>query len=139
MNSLRQLRSASTISQMRREFGITARALRYYEEQGLLSPERSQRVRLYSHRDRVRLKLVLCGRSAGFSLRVIRELFEIYDRQGRAAQQAKAVPRMQAQLAALEAQRRQLDAAIEKLRTASARLFRAAGLADKDRDGTRDE
>jgi DNA-binding transcriptional MerR regulator len=119
---MKPLRSMSTISQLRREFGVTARALRYYEEQGLLSPLRSQQVRVYSHRERVRLQLILKGRRAGFSLRDIRELLDVYDREGEAAQRAKALPRLKAQVAALEARRGQLDAAIEHLKLASARL-----------------
>jgi DNA-binding transcriptional MerR regulator len=122
LHPLRQLRAASTISQMRREFGVTARALRYYEEKGLLSPVRSHQVRVYSHRDRVRLKLVLKGRRAGFSLSAIRELLDVYDKEGEIAQLAKALPRFKAQVAALEARRRQLDDAIETLKAASLRL-----------------
>jgi DNA-binding transcriptional MerR regulator len=116
------LRTTSTISQMRREFGVTARALRYYETKGLLSPRRSQQVRVYSHRERVRLKLILKGQRAGFLLREIRDLLDVYDREGEAAQMAKALPRLKAQVGVLEAQRRQLDAAIQSLKTAAARL-----------------
>jgi DNA-binding transcriptional MerR regulator len=122
LNPPRPLRTATTIAQLRREFGVTARALRYYEEQGLLSPGRHQQVRVYSHRDRVRLKLVIGGRRAGFSLRAIRDLLDIYDKEGETAQLAKALPRLRAQVAVLEARRRELDAAIETLKTASVRL-----------------
>ena len=107
---------------MRREFGVTARALRYYEEKGLLSPARSQQVRVYSHRDRVRLKLLLKGQQVGFSLREIRELLDVYDKEGEAAQLATALPRLKAQVAVLEAERSSLDAAIEELKMASGRL-----------------
>ena len=82
MTQLRAPRTAVTIAQMRREFGVTARALRYYEERGLLSPARSQQVRVYAHRDRVRLRLILQGQRAGLSLRAIRELLEVYDKEG---------------------------------------------------------
>jgi DNA-binding transcriptional MerR regulator len=122
MTQLRAPRTAVTIAQMRREFGVTARALRYYEERGLLSPARSQQVRVYAHRDRVRLGLILKGQRAGLSLRAIRELLDVYDKEGKVAQQAKALPRLRAQVAVLEAQRRQLDDAIEMLKAASARL-----------------
>jgi len=122
MTPLRAPRAASTIAQMRREFGVTARALRYYEEKGLLSPARSQQVRVYAHRDRVRLQLILKGQRAGLSLRAIRELLDVYDKEGKLAQQAQALPRLKAQVAVLEAQRRQLDGAIEMLKAASARL-----------------
>jgi len=125
---------ASGIAQMCREFGVTPRALRFYEEQGLLSPIRHEQMRMYSDRDRARLKLILSGRRAGFSLRAIGDLLDVYDKDGRAAQQAKALPLMQAQLAVLETQRRQLDDAIETLKAASARLAqgRAADGADEE-------
>lgn len=132
MNPLRPLRTMSTISQVRREFGVTARALRYYEEQGLLSPLRSQQVRVYSHRERVRLKLILKGRRAGFSLREIGELLDVYDNEGATAQRLKALPRLKAQVAALEARRGELDAAIEHLKAASASLSQDQGAAVAD-------
>jgi DNA-binding transcriptional MerR regulator len=132
MPPLRPLRGLSTISQMRREFGVTARALRYYEEQGLLAPVRSQQVRVYAHRERVRLKLILQGRRAGFTLREIRELLDVYDKEGETAQRAKALPRMKAQVATLEARRGQLDAAIEHLKLASARLSQDQGVGVAD-------
>ena len=129
------LRTMSTISQVRREFGVTARALRYYEEQGLLAPLRSQQVRVYSHRERVRLQLILKGRRAGFTLREIRELLDVYDHEGAAAQRVQALPRLKAQVAALEARRSELDAAIEHLKLASARLSQdqAPGADDNQR------
>ena len=134
MNSLRPLHTAATISQMRREFGVTARALRFYEEQGLLSPVRRQHVRVYSHRDRVRLKLILKGRRVGFTLRELRDLLDLYDQEGAAAQLAKALPLLRRQVTALGAQRSRLDGAIEKLNTALTRLTQeqVADVADKD-------
>jgi DNA-binding transcriptional MerR regulator len=122
MKPLRSLQTLSSMAQMRREFGVTARALRYYEEKGLLSPMRSHQVRVYSHRDRARLKLILSGRRAGFTLRTIYELLDVYEKEGRTAQLAKALPHFKAQVATLEARRRQLDDAIETLRAASAQL-----------------
>jgi len=130
MNPLRQLRSSSTIGQMRHEFGVTARALRYYEEQGLLSPTRCRQERVYTHRDRVRLKLILKGQRAGFSLREIRDLLDTYDTEGETAQRVKALPRLKAQVETLEARRLELDAAIETLKVAAARLSRGQGAAD---------
>jgi DNA-binding transcriptional MerR regulator len=122
LNPRRAHAIGATITQLGREFGVTARALRYYEEQGLLSPARPQQMRVYSHRDRVRLSLVLKGRKAGLTLREIRELLEVYDKDGLEAQQARALPRLRAQLAALEQRRCDLDAAIETLKGASDRL-----------------
>ena len=68
-----------TISELAREFGITTRTIRYYEDQGLLSPAREGVNRVFHNRDRVRLKLALRGKRLGFSLGEIRELFELYD------------------------------------------------------------
>ena len=68
-----------SISDLAREFAVTTRTLRHYEEQGLLSPKREGAVRVFSNRDRVRLKLTLRGKRLGFSLNEIRELFQLYD------------------------------------------------------------
>lgn len=70
-----------TIGDLARELDISTRTIRYYEERGLLSPQRTEgtQQRLYTPRDRVRLKLLLRARGLGFALDDIRELFEIYD------------------------------------------------------------
>jgi DNA-binding transcriptional MerR regulator len=71
--------STYTISELAKEFGITTRTIRFYEDQGLLSPSREGTARVFSGRDRVRLKLALRGKRLGFSIAEIRELFELYD------------------------------------------------------------
>ena len=68
-----------TISELAKEFDVTTRTIRFYEDQGLLSPAREGTSRIFSNRDRVRLKLALRGKRLGFSLSEIRELFELYD------------------------------------------------------------
>jgi DNA-binding transcriptional MerR regulator len=68
-----------SISQLAKEFDITTRAIRFYESEGLLNPEREGRNRLYSQRDHTRLKLILRGKRLGFSLDEIGEMFELYD------------------------------------------------------------
>ena len=68
-----------SISELAREFGVTPRALRFYEDKGLLSPDREGLNRVYSNRDRARLKLILSGRKVGFSLNDIREILDLYD------------------------------------------------------------
>jgi DNA-binding transcriptional MerR regulator len=68
-----------TISELAREFGVTTRTIRFYEDEGLLSPTREGTNRIFSQRDRVRLKLALRGKRLGFSIAEIRELFELYD------------------------------------------------------------
>src|SRR6185295_3451603 len=68
-----------TISDLAAEFGITIRAIRHYEDKGLLCPRREGTNRVFSNRDRVRLKLALRGKRLGFSLAEIREMFNLYD------------------------------------------------------------
>ena len=71
-----------SISDLSRELDITTRAIRFYEEQGLLRPERRGLERIYSARDKVSLKLILRGKRIGFSLAECRELIELYDPSG---------------------------------------------------------
>ncbi len=68
-----------TIGELAREFGITTRTIRFYEDEGLLSPIRVGARRLYRRRDRARLKLILRGKRLGFTLSEIRETFNLYD------------------------------------------------------------
>jgi DNA-binding transcriptional MerR regulator len=109
-------RRSYSIRQLCREFAVTPRALRFYEDKGLLEPSRSGLNRVYSHRDRARLQLILRGRRVGLSLAEIGALLDLYDRQdGGAVQMAASLPRFRAQAAALRAQRDDLDAAIAEL------------------------
>ena len=68
-----------SISELAREFDVTTRSIRFYEDQGLLNPTRQGQHSIYSRQDRVRLKLTLRGKRLGFSLAEIRELFDLYD------------------------------------------------------------
>lgn len=68
-----------SISEMAREFDVTTRSIRFYEDEGLLRPERKGQTRIYSSRDRVRLKLILRGKRMGFSLAETKELFDLWD------------------------------------------------------------
>ena len=119
-----------TITQLCREFGATPRALRFYEEQGLLFPTRRENQRIYSYKDRARLALTIRGRKVGLSLAEIRDILDTYDQRGEAAQNEKALRTFQARIEALEAERRAADAAIEALRAASARLAGTAVAAE---------
>ncbi len=67
------------IAELAREFDVTTRTIRYYEDKGLLSPTRKGQRRVYAPRDRVRLKLIMRGKRLGFSLDEIRELIDLYD------------------------------------------------------------
>lgn len=76
-----------TISELAREFEISTRTIRYYEELGLLSPQRGPgNQRIFTRRDRTRLKLILRGKKLGFSLSEIREMIEMYDIAGESEQ-----------------------------------------------------
>ena len=68
-----------TISDLAREFALTTRAIRFYEDEGPLAPRRSGRSRIYSERERVRIKLILRGKRLGLSLSEIRELLDLYE------------------------------------------------------------
>ncbi|WP_298769102.1 MerR family DNA-binding transcriptional regulator [uncultured Shewanella sp.] len=68
-----------SISDLSKEFDITTRSIRFYEDQGLLKPKRRGQTRIYSLKDKVRLKLILRGKRLGFSLAETRRLFELYD------------------------------------------------------------
>ncbi|MGF1695227.1 MerR family DNA-binding transcriptional regulator [Vibrio lamellibrachiae] len=67
------------ISELAKEFEITTRSIRFYEDMGLIYPTRNGSTRVYHHRDKIRLRLILRGKRLGFSLAEIRELFELYD------------------------------------------------------------
>ncbi|ELO1772227.1 MerR family DNA-binding transcriptional regulator [Vibrio fluvialis] len=67
------------ISELAKEFDITTRSIRFYEDMGLIEPERKGTVRIYHRRDKIRLKLIMRGKRLGFSLAEIRELFKLYD------------------------------------------------------------
>lgn len=68
-----------SIGELAKEFDITTRSIRFYEDQGLITPERKGQTRIYNRRDRVRLKLILRGKRLGFSLAETGRLFELYD------------------------------------------------------------
>ena len=110
-------RDSFTISDLSDEFGVTPRALRFYEDEGLIAPERRGTTRIYSHRDRARLAWILRGKRVGFSLGEIREMIDLYDLgDGRHTQRAVTVERCLARIVTLEAQKHDIDAAIAELR-----------------------
>lgn len=108
-----------TIRQMCDSFNVTPRTLRFYEAKELLTPIRQGTRRLFTRRDRARLKLILRGKRFGFSLEDIRQTLDLYDRDGSdRAQRQRALELAVARLAAMEAQRAELDLAIAELQAA---------------------
>jgi DNA-binding transcriptional MerR regulator len=119
MPDLRRPERTYTIRQLCIEFKVTPRALRFYEDKGLLSPAREGLNRVYNYRDRARLTLILRGKRVGLSLSEIREILELYSHEdGGAAQNAKTLRKFRERVVALEAQREDVDHAIEILREA---------------------
>ena len=116
---LRRPERTFTIRQLCIEFKVTPRALRFYEDKGLLSPAREGLNRVYNHRDRARLILILRGKRVGLSLAEIRDILDLYktDETG-AAQMAKSVRKFREQIVSLEAQREDLDHAVTELKQA---------------------
>ena len=122
---LRRLERSFTIRNLCVEFKVTPRALRFYEDKGLLYPAREGMNRVYNHRDRARLQLILRGKRVGLSLSEIREILDLYDENdGGAAQMAKSLKKFRERIAALEAQREDIDGAIEQLRGGCERMER---------------
>ncbi|ALG71746.1 MerR family transcriptional regulator [Azospirillum thiophilum] len=105
-----------TVNQLAEELGITPRALRFYEVKGLLAPNRVGNNRVYTKRDRARLKLILRGKRLGFSLAEIREYLDLYTVNGGVEQQRNLLKRVQKRLKDLAQQREDLEATVHELR-----------------------
>jgi DNA-binding transcriptional MerR regulator len=110
------------ITELCREFGISLRALRFYEDKELLAPRRINGARVYTRRDRARLSLILRAKSLGSSLAEIKRYLDLYGDHGEGQiQQAQfVIERTDAEIAALEAKRAQIDATLAELRVINA-------------------
>lgn len=107
-----------SITDLAREFGLTTRAIRFYEDHGLLAPKRAGRTRVYGHRDRVRLKLTVRGKRLGFSLVQIRELIDMYDSTGDdQAQLERFLQVLENRRAILKQQREDIEAVLDEIDT----------------------
>ena len=108
--------TAYSISDLAQEFNLTTRAIRFYEDEGLLQPGRSGRQRVYSARDRVRLKLILRGKRLGFSLSDVRDIIEMYDLDaGETGQLRYFLDQIKERREALEQQRSDIDLTLKEL------------------------
>lgn len=104
------------IGEMARKYGVTLRALRFYEDKGLISPKRDGSTRLYSQRDNARLKLILLGRKIGFSLRDVKQIMDLYDPSGANTKQLRlTLEKSEKQMSRLQKQRAVIDEAVDEL------------------------
>ena len=126
----RRVAGEMTIGEMAREFGVTLRTLRFYEDRNLIRPRRMGSARYYGGSDRVRLEMILKGKQLGFTLAEIAELIGADNGAAGADFEEKLRPaQIVDQLDHLERQRREIDEAIAKLRATRERQSRLAGAA----------
>ena len=116
-----------SIRELSQEFDVTTRSIRFYEDQGLLKPRRRGQTRIFSTKDRVRLKLILRGKRMGFTLAETRELFDLWDETltGNEKQLLKMLEILDGRKAMLEQQKNDIAQAEMEIDTAEARCREA--------------
>ncbi len=128
-------RDTFTIRDLTKEFGVSARTLRFYEEKGLVDPARRGEQRLYSRRDRARLAYVIAGKTVGFSLEEVREMLDLYDLgDGQVTQLKVALSKFAERIERLEKQKTDIDRVVAELTRASDAMkakLTASGAASK--------
>jgi DNA-binding transcriptional MerR regulator len=113
-----------SITDLAREFDVTTRTIRFYEDEGLIAPARRGQTRIFSARDRVRLKLILRGKRLGFSLEAIREIIDLYDAEpGEEGQLRHFLAKIGERRAALEQQRADIAETLGELAEVEARCL----------------
>lgn len=111
-----------TISDLAREFGVTTRTIRFYEDKGLISPARKGQRRIYGPRDRVRLRLIMRGKRLGFSLDEIRPMIDLYDADPTEVAQLRLfIDKIRERRRVLDQQRKDITAILGELETFEAR------------------
>lgn len=109
------------ISELANEFNITTRSIRFYEDVGLMYPDRKGSTRIYNHKDKIRLKLILRGKRLGFSLAEIRELLEMYDANQNTEQLTQMIELIDQKKIALQQQLNDINAVMNELNLAQER------------------
>ena len=115
-----------SISDLSKEFDITPRSIRFYEDQGLLSPSRKGRQRVFSSGDYVRLKLILRGKRLGFSLAEVKEIIELYDADSHGQEQmVYFMEKIKQRRASLEQQQQDIQDILQDLKKVEKRVKKA--------------
>ena len=115
-----------TITELAREAGVTARAIRFYESKGLLTPRRAGTTRIYTHRERGRLQLILRGKRLGFSLTDIGEYLDLYDADPAQHDQiALLLDKVNNRIGELESQKADIDDTLKELSSVRAQALAA--------------
>ncbi|WP_028878525.1 MerR family transcriptional regulator [Terasakiella pusilla] len=113
-----QKKTTFSITDLSKEFDITTRTIRFYEDKGLISPEREGQRRIYSQRDRVRLRLIMRGKRLGFALSEIQELIDLYDTDRSEVMQLQVfLDRIRERRDALSQQQQDINAMLGELET----------------------
>ena len=121
-----------SIGDLAQEFGVTTRTIRFYEDKGLINPRRDGLKRVYDHRDRVRLRLVLRGKRLGFSLDEIAGIIDMYDTEpGEIGQLEYMLRRLAEQRQTLLQQKKDLEQTLEELDQIEAQCLKRLGGMDK--------
>ena len=106
-----------SVTELAKDLGVTPRTIRFYEDQGLISPQRAGNTRVYSHRDRARMILILRGKRLGFTLRDIKEFLDLYVVDTTQVEQMQLlITKVRARIKLLEDQRQALELSLHELR-----------------------